>query len=496
MDAPTTDTPDTTTTAPVTDTSTPTTGSSPLLVTSAASRAQYSTNETDLNTALNNVSAANKSYSFEDKNGNTQTIAAPDADTAIAKAPNIDPHSGVQENPPPNADGSSSTPQGGMSGSGNGSSTDTSAVDQATQDAEEQVKQMATLPPEVASQYKTQLATQDQNISDAKSSLAAATATLGNDPAAQQAASAIAAKYDVLIQAMQAKNKQVLGGYTENAARNGSLQYANDMETTFMSNEMDRASQRVADLVDQEQELILKSNTAYKNGDIKAFNAAQTALTKATADKTATIGKLLSATNAQVKTVQAQVKATQAKAKNDIAIAKGTAAAVVDAIRKSGVTDPATIKAYIAQTAANSGISDPTVLEAAVVTAGQTADKVDASLANTRSTIAKRGSTGGGSSGNKGGTDGTFNYTADDVTKLKNLLSNGTTDGTFAGRGADTYVDPGAYAHAYASWKAQGGTAAGFLKKAPLTEVNPASIPSLPADLQPKGTTPAPKHNM
>lgn len=480
--APTTDAPATTTTDTPAAT-TPT--SSPLLITSAGSRAQYATNETNLNSALTSISANNKSYTYQDKQGNSQTISAATPEEAIAKAPNIDPHSGVQENPPPNADGSPAA--GADKTPAAGSSTDTGAVDQATQDAEEQVKQMAALPPEVASQYKTQLDQQDQNITDAKSTLASAAATLSNDPAAQQAAAAIAAKYDVLIQAMQAKNKQVLGSYTESAARGGSLQYANDMETSFMSNQMDLASKRVADLVEQEQELILKSNTAYKNGDIKAFNDAQTALTKATSDKTNTLGKLLSATNAQVKTVQAQMKATQTaainKTKNDVTLAKSTAAAVVDAIRKSGVTDPATIKKYIADMAANAGISDPTILESAVVTAQQTADKVDASLANTRSTIAKRGTTG--TSKGKTVTDGSFTYTTDDTAKLSNLLNQGTTDGTYAGRGADGYVDPGAYTHAYNSWIASGGTPKGFLKVAPISNINPASVSALPAALQP-----------
>lgn len=481
--APKTTTPDAGATTP------PAASSNPLLVTSAASRARYATNENNLNTALTSVTANQKPYTYVDNTGNTQQVNATSPEEAIKIAPNIDPHSGVQIYPAPGEDGKTTPAPATKSGDG----TDQPSPTDPTGDAQQTVEQLSKLPPEISSQFKSTLDQQTQNITDAKATLGSAIATLSNDPAAVQAANAITANYDVLINAMREKNRQVLGGFTENAARNGSLQYANDMETTFMSNEMDRASARVADLVAKEQELLLKSNTAYKNGDIKAFNAAQTALTKATADKTATIGKLLTASNQQVKAVQTQVKATQATAqatiKNNISLAKASAAGIVDAIAKSGVTDEAIIKKYIADSAAHLGITDPAILESAVATAQQTADKTNASISNTRSIIAKRGSTGSGST--KTTTDGSFKYTTDDTAKLSDLLNQGTTDGSFAGRGADGYVDPGAYTYAYTAWIGAGGTPKGFLKVAPITNVNPAAIPTLPAALQPKTKTTA-----
>lgn len=476
---PATDTPDTTT--PTADAAPASSSSSPLLVTSAASRAQYANNESNLQSTLSGITTNNKNYTYVDTNGNEMKVAAPSPEAAIATAPNIAEHSGVQIDPPPDGSGGTTTPPAKTPAPAN-------ATDDADAEAQQQVEQLGKLPPEVQSQFKGQLDQQDQNIADAQSTLASVRDTLNNDPAAVQAANAISANYGVLINAMKEKNRQVLGSFTENAARNGSLQYANDMHTTFMSNEMDRASQRVADLVAKEQELILKSNTAYKNGDIKAFNAAQTALTKAQSDKTTTLGKLLTASNAQVKAVQAQVKATaatkSAKVKNDISLAKSTAAGIVDAITKSGVTDEKQIKQYISEMADHVGISDPAILESAVVTARQTADKTALSLANTRSTIAKRGSSN--SPKTKTTTDGSFTYSGEDTAKLASLLNQGTTDGTYAGRGADGYVDPGAYTHAYTAWIAAGGTPKGFLKVAPVTNINPDSIPLLPAAIQPK----------
>jgi len=61
-------------------------------------------------------------------------------------------------------------------------------------------------------------------------------------------------------------------------------------------------------------------------------------------------------------------------------------------------------------------------------------------------------------------------------------------DGTrFNGRGSDGFVDPGTYMAAYQDWIKNNGTPVGFAKKFPVaTNVNPTSIPSLPAALQPR----------
>lgn len=470
-----------------------------LIVTSSASRSNYADNVTGLNTALANTStipSPNQSVRYDNGNvynqpdgkggfysgpvadapgeltnmpdGNGGFYNGPAAGAPQVTAPAAD--GADNSNPTPNADGTIPLADGG---------------DSTTDDSETQA--VSSLPPGLASMFQQSLAAQDQNIADAKTTLATAAATMQNDPAAAQAASAISAQYDVLINAMKAKNRIILGGYTANAARSGALQYANDMTETFMSNEMDRASQRIADLVSKEQELILKSNAAYKNDDVKAFNAAQTALTKATTEKTNTLGKLLTATNNQVKAVQAQQKIDATAAKNkisaDTTISAKTAPGMVAALKDKGITDPDQISQYVQEMATQLGV-DPNILAGALATAQQTQAKTDSTIANQKSEIAKRNQPKT-TAGAKGGTDVNYNYTADDVADAKNVLQNGGSG--YAAAGSDGFSDPGAYVALMNSWIKLGGSAAGFAKVfAPKKYVNPDSYGMLPAAIQPK----------
>lgn len=476
--------------APAADTPPVDTGaSSPALITtSSASRSNYADNVTGLNAALASTSSApspnqavrydgDQVYNLPDGKGGFYNGPVANAPADLSNMP--DGNGGFYNGPASGAPKAPVTPTDAPTDPAN-PPTDTTSSDEDSA--------TSSLPPGLASMYKQSLASQDQNISDAKTALAAAAATVANDPAASQAAAAISAQYDVLINAMKEKNRQVIGGYTENAARSGGLQYANDMTETFMSNEMDRASQRISDLVNKEQELILKSNAAYKDGDIKAFNAAQTALTKATADKTTTLGKLLTATNTQVKNVQAQQKIDQATAKQaltfDTTTSAKIAAGMVTAVKAAGLTDPAQIQAYVQAMAEQNGITNPDILAGAFATAQQTAAKTDASIANTASTIAKRNATPA-TGAKKGGADANYTYTAADVSAAKSLLQAG--GNGYAAMGSDGYSDPGAYTSLMNSWVSLGGTVAGFAKVfPPKTYVNPASYTSLPAAIRPK----------
>lgn len=510
-------------------------GSSPLLVTSNASRTNYATNVTNLNSALNRVSAGTngggtsvvdylKSTGMPSDFASRATLAKqngiPDyvgsaaqnlqlmstlqtaangkpggapapTDPAAAPAPTDGgagtdtTGAGAAAQAGVNPDGSTTNPDGTVTAA-DGSSTDPNDV-------------TAGLPPAVASAFKDILSEQEQNIETAHQTLDSLRSTIGNDPAAVQAANAIEQQYAPLIKAMQDKNQVVLGSYTANAARSGSLQYANDMETTFMSDEMDNASSRIADLVSKEQELILKSNTAYQAADVKAFDAAQKELDTVTKSKSDTLAKLLTATNNQVKTVQAQQKIDAAAKKqqltSDVTLSSKTAAGLVQAVQESGITDPAQIDAYIQDMATKNGITNPDILKSAYVTAQQTAQKAALSAENTQSEINKRATTGSGKASTKGsGVDGGYSYSAGDVGTYTSFLNkggkapNGT---TYAGRGADGYVDPGAYGAALTDWVAQGGTPTGFAKKFPVKgNVNPSAYAQLPAAVQP--TTKAP----
>lgn len=132
-------------------------------------------------------------------------------------------------------------------------------------------------------------------------------------------------------------------------------------------------------------------------------------------------------------------------------------------------------------------------LVTALADEGKKRDADALKTANTKSIIANRGSSGGSSSTSKGGgTDGGYSFTGDDVASGTNLLNKGGTspNGTkFGARGSDGYADPNAYLSVYNSWIQQGGTPTGFLKKFPVTNVNPSSYSKLPTAILPKKTS-------
>lgn len=486
-------------------------GSVPLITTSSTSRANFSSNVTNLNKALNSTTAGNSNPSVVDylaKSGmpsdfssrsalatkygiqnytgsadqNTQLLGKIQSDTNSSS-----PSDGTPETTPTATDTTTSPPVGSTTNA-DGSTTNpdgtTKNIDGSTTDPNDPT---SGLPPAIASGYKATLSQQDVNIQQAQSTLDAARKTLTNDPAAVAAADAISTQYGTLIAAMQAKNNIILGSYKENAARNGSLQYGNDMETSFMSNEMNLASTRLSDLVTKEQELTLRSNTAYQNSDVKAFNDAQTALDKATTDKSDTLGKLLTATNAQVKTVQAQQRITDAETKqkltDDVTASKAAAAGMAQAISQSGITDPAQISSYVQEMATKLGISNPDILSSELATAQQTATKANLSNENVASEITKRGSTSATSG--KPAVDGTLSYTKDDINDGKAKLKDGFNG--YAPAGTDGYSDPGLYTAMMNQWTKQGGTISGFAKAyPPKTYINPDSYSGLPTSIAPK----------
>lgn len=132
-------------------------------------------------------------------------------------------------------------------------------------------------------------------------------------------------------------------------------------------------------------------------------------------------------------------------------------------------------------------------LTRAMVTEKDRREKAALDIADKKSIIANRGKktgSGTGTSAGKGGTDGTYTYTADELAQYKSILNSGGTapDGyEFAGRGDDDYVDPYAYNYIYKEWKRNGGTTTGFLKKFPISNINPdKGYDIINADLKPK----------
>lgn len=350
------------------------------------------------------------------------------------------------------------------------------------------------ISPALQTEYQSSLDSQDQAVSSAQATLASATSTYsedqaGTNPAAIAAATAIQQQYAVLIQAMQAKNAQLIGRANSAVGAFGGLGV---MDQSFMSDEMDLASQRLASIVAEEQSAIIKSNQAYESGDLKAFNDATTELKDAKDDKVTTLNKLLTAANDQVKNVQAQAKIdaanTKTKQANDIAASTKGAPGMVTALQNAGVKslDDPSVANYIQAYATAYGISDIGILTGALSTAWQTAEKTNSTIAHTNAeTIKTQTTSGAGTTKVKGGTDAGYTYTADDVTAAKNILQQG--GNGYAAAGSDGYSDPGAYTSLMNSWVSLGGTVAGFAKVfPPKTYVNPTSYGLLPAAIQPK----------
>jgi hypothetical protein len=369
------------------------------------------------------------------------------------------------------------------------------------------------IDPSMVSAFNENYAQLSSQVNDANTTLEAAKATAANDPALASAISDIQNKFDVLIQAMQAKNAQVLGRANSSVAAFGGL---GQMSQNFLNDEQSSALARIADLTNQENSLILKTQMAYQANDVKAVNAAMKDYQTALAAKQKAVLDLQTSINNAVKQQAADAKATLAAQKQElssnISTATNVANDVATQISESGITDPATIDAFIASYADAHGITDPAILKSAVVKAQQTATKAASAAANTADTIANRdqgtkikqqnantsayraaqaGSKAPGGKG--GGTDATYKYSANDLATYSDFLNKGGTlkDGTkVSPRGTDGYVDPAAYTTALNDWVKQGGTPAGFAKKFPVkTNVNPASYGELPADIQPKVTT-------
>lgn len=359
------------------------------------------------------------------------------------------------------------------------------------------------LDPSLRNVWDTSLASLDKGIADAKANLESALATLRDNPAATAAVNMIMAKYDQQIQAMKDKNRMVLGGDVRNAARNGSLQFANEMETNFMSEEQDKAAQRVTNLITLETQMVLKAQQSYKEGDVKAFDTASKELERATKDKTDAINKLLTQTDKIVKTKQNEVKmaatAVKQQTSDDIRISTNLGKTMADTLKSSGIKDPKQIDAYIQEMADKYKIKNTDILKSSLIKAQQDQSKFDLSQKNTNSIIEKRNApkvTNPKAPKATGGTDGGFKYSSDDVATYTQFLNTGgkTPAGmTYAGRGKDDqYVDPGAYIYALNDWITNGGTPQGFVKKFPVTNINPESYSLLPKAIQPKtkaGTT-------
>lgn len=431
------------------------TGSPSLLVTSSTSRSQYSQNVNGLTQALGSLPVPQYGDDVKDNNGNVVGKAAfnPNDGTALKQQ------------------------------------------DEAKQKQQEE-QSKSIIDPDLKKQFDESSKILDDNINQAKSTLDAAQANLNNDPALSSAIDAIRLKYGQLIDAMKQKNLLVAGSNKINSSRTGMSQYANEMDTNFMSDEMDQASQRVADLVTQQSVLITKTVAAFKDGDVKALNNAQEAYDKANKDKVDAINKLLVESDKVAKAKVAELKQAKTDAKQEITdnirVSTSIANTVAEQIANSGIKDQKQIDAFLQDMAESNGITNIDVLKSAVLKAQQTQARQNVLNKNTNDIIAKRDQKSTSTKGvttKGGGTDGGFKYSSDDVSAYANLLNQGgqsPTGQVYNGRGEDKYVDPGAYTAALNDWVDNGGTPQGFVKKFPVTNIDPDDYGRIPEAVRPK----------
>lgn len=283
-----------------------------LIVTSKASNGNYANNVT----TLGNANASITPPPVTNTNGKTtDTSTVPGASNNSNTQPVTGPvqnSSGVKS-ATTNADGSQTVIHNdGTVAIIQPAATDGATGNKATAAASDY------LDPDVKATFSNNISSLTQQANDATAVVNSAAATLANDPAATAAAASITAQYQQLIAAQIARNNILLGSYKTNAARSGSLQFANNMESNFMSEEMITASNAVSNLVTKQNAALVASNTAFKNGDIKAFNDATAAYNDIATKKTQAILDLANATDKAVKDAQAATRQASLDAQNAV----------------------------------------------------------------------------------------------------------------------------------------------------------------------------------
>lgn len=281
-----------------------------------------------------------------------------------------------------------------------------------------------------------------------------------NDPAAIAAANNIKSQFDVLIKQMQDKNALLAGSYAKNSARSGMLQYANEMDTNFKSEELDKANGRVSDLIQKENDAIAKSNAAYKSGNVKALEAATKEYQQTLTDKTKAIMDFSKLVNDQVKQNATDLKQANADLRNNMldSIKFATANAPDIAEQIKDIKDPAQIEKIYNDSSDTLGI-DPGILKSAVETELRKTKKEDLANAHTEAITNKLL--------NPAASKGTQSEReAETVTNYNNLFVPGAKlkDGTPL-LDPDGYITPVAWKAAIKEAPSKGLTRAKFIKE-------------------------------
>lgn len=244
----------------------------------------------------------------------------------------------------------------------------------------------AGMDPSIGKQLHDNEVQANADVASAKTTMDQATALLASDqngtnPAAIAAANSIKNQFGVLIQQMQAKNAIIAGGAKTSAIRGGSLQYGNDMAEGAINDEVQQGVQRIADLTNQMNDAIMKSNMAYQSGDVAALNAATTDYKNSFASAQKSLLDLNTAVNDQVKQNAADIKTAQQAVKDqqtsDISNAKALAPDFLSKMTAAGITDPSDPKftSALQSYATANGITNPSYLLSAYNTEAQNNQK-------------------------------------------------------------------------------------------------------------------------
>lgn len=397
----------------------------PLITTSSSSRSVVANNVATLNGAINNVAASNAQGPASPSNpiatptGKTDGPTAPVTNTPVAKTNTAataytPPATATQTQLPGGATGyytpaNGSTPESMTDSNGNpltysqsvggwidpttgqapvasstsganGTTTDTNSSDVNSA--------VSGLPPSLQKLYADNLTNLQGQQTYAKSVLAQAQATLTNDPAATAAIAAIGAKYDILINAMNLKNTQVLGQAKSSTAAFGGLGV---MSTNFLSDQMDAATSRIATLTTEKTNAMIAAQAAYGKEDLDAFNTAMDNYNKTITDMNTTLMDLNDAADKAVTQQQAAARlaldTNNAQVSNDQKQSSNIAQALATQLSAAGI-DPGSYD--YSSIAKAHGITDPAVLAAAVQSQITSNAKDALTAANTQDEIANR----------------------------------------------------------------------------------------------------------
>ncbi len=365
------------------------------------------------------TSAPLNTYNYIANDGTQKTIQGATPQAAMAAAPDIAPHSGVQAVPTPVSPEQTTTP------------TDTSTTTPTSPTATED-KALA----DAQADYQKQANQVRDTILNIQNG------TIPLNPGEQAQVAGLQQQFQALIDAQKLTNIGATGTANIRGYQTGSAEYDPSFQVKTIGAIVTAGYQKVADLGVQEASAVAKLTQSLKDGDIAAVKDAWTVYQDASKNRTDALQKTIDATNKAIKDAQdAQQK--QVDAINTVAtelakngapadvIAKATSAgSVADAIQAGAgyFQDPTSAggqySAYVAATKAE-GL---TPMSAGDFLAKQ---KADEAYATAKSTAAGKAagtpSSGSGGSGGSGGTAATTGIVQTDaqaVLEGRNTLYN------------------------------------------------------------------------